>query len=123
MQSQTRRKPTKKDRPKLPHGAGSAAFKGKVWWITYRDAADEIHYENSGTDNPAEVRKIMAERALPRARAVLAELERIANEEVPQPDQGKDGASGSSSRPRRGSRGVTKNPGRGTGAKTQGGAQ
>jgi hypothetical protein len=66
----------------LPHGHGSMAFHGTKWWLIYRDAKDKKHYENSGTDDAREARKIMAERALPRARAAVAELERIANEEI-----------------------------------------
>jgi hypothetical protein len=68
----------------LPWGMGSMSFRGSVWWLTYRDAAGKIHYDNSGTDDAKEAQRIMAVRALPRAKAMVAKLERIIHAEARQ---------------------------------------
>src|SRR5882672_314851 len=96
MQSQ---KPSteQQERPQLPWGMGSARIKGRVWWITYRDPKGKIHLENSGTGDPAEAQRIMAQKALPRAWAMVAALEKLANAE-PQGPNSKGGK-----RPRSGS--------------------
>jgi hypothetical protein len=69
---------------------------GRVWWLTWRNAAGEVQYENSGTSDAKEAQRIMAERALPRARAAVEALERIANGETYQGTQ--SAASGRKSR-------------------------
>jgi hypothetical protein len=63
----------------LPWGFGSMAFHGKVWRITFRDVNNEVHFENSHTDDAAEAQRIMAKKALPRARAMVKALTAIAN--------------------------------------------
>ncbi len=78
---------------------GSAARHGRVWWLTYRDAAGKVRTENSGTEDTAEAQRIMAQRALPRAKALVATLERIANGEA---DQSNGEARRAASRPGRG---------------------
>ena len=77
--SSTKKRKTKVERPVLPWGNGSARIRGKVFWITYRDAKGKIHIDNSGTADPVEARRIMAIKALPRALAAVAELEAIIN--------------------------------------------
>ena len=59
---------------------GSAAIKGNVYWLTFRNAKGDIRVENSGTADAKEARRILAARALPRARAAVKLLENIANE-------------------------------------------
>lgn len=72
----------------LPWGFGSMAFHGRVWWLTWRDPEGEIHIDNSNTADAAEAQRIMAGLSLPRARALVALLERIANgEEIYQGDR------------------------------------
>ena len=80
MQSQSSSKKKKQKRPRLPWGLGSAALKGRVWWMAYRDEAGKVRYDNLGTEDSADALRIMAAKALPRARAIVAELERIAGE-------------------------------------------
>ncbi len=99
MQSQSSTKKSKQNHPRLPWGMGSAVLRCGSYYLAYRTPDGEVCYENSGTDDPAEAQRIMAERALPRARALVATLERIANGKTRQaPDQGKSGK-----RPRSGS--------------------
>jgi hypothetical protein len=103
MQSHISSKTTKKkaeERPSLPWGLGSARFKGRTWWIVYRTAKDEVREENAGTDDIGVARRILAQRALPRARAAVELLESIANAET---DQGNGEAGGTTSRLGRGS--------------------
>jgi len=124
MQSQKSSKATKSKsktkKPKVPWGFGSATKKGRVWWLAYRNIKDEIVYENSGTDDAAEASRILARRSLPRARAAVAELERIANE-APETNPGDSEAGGTDRRPGRGRRRTVKDPGQGT--ETPGGAE
>jgi len=87
MQSHHRSKPP----AKLPWGFGSMAFHGKVWWLIYRTPDGKIHYENSGTADAGEAQRIMAGRALPRARAMVEALEAIADGK---PDQAATEAEG-----------------------------
>ena len=76
----------------LPWGFGSMQWKGRVWQLTWRDPEGKVHYDGSGTADAAEAQRIMAERALPRARAMVEQLERIANGETyRQADQGTGG--------------------------------
>ncbi|HEY1861520.1 MAG TPA: hypothetical protein VGG61_14260 [Gemmataceae bacterium] len=63
----------------LPWGFGSMAFHGRVWRLTWRDAAGQVHFDNSNTDDACEAQRIMAKKALPRARAMVRALEAIAN--------------------------------------------
>jgi hypothetical protein len=96
MQSQKR---SKKQKPKplsLAWGHGSMSLHGRCWWLVWRDSEGLPHYENSYTDNPQVARKILAIRALPRARAAVALLEQIANEEL---HQGNGEAGGAPSDP------------------------
>src|SRR5256885_14462702 len=86
MQSQRSTKQSKQDHPRLPWGMGSAVLRGRSWWLSYRTPDGEIRYENSGTEDAAEAQRIMAQRALPRARALVATLKRIANGETHQGD-------------------------------------
>src|SRR5215469_1663906 len=72
-------------KPRLPWGFGSAARHGRVWWFIYRNTAGEMQYENSGTGDVAEAQKLLAQRAIPRARNMLEALERIADGEPYQP--------------------------------------
>jgi len=98
MQSQNSSKTTKKkaeERPSLPWGLGSARFKGRSWWLVYRTKLDEVREENSGTADASEARRILAQRALPRARAAVELLERLANGE----DQSDAEAGASARRP------------------------
>lgn len=81
MQSQDSSKQQPRIPLPLPWGFGSMAFKGAVWWLTWRDENNQVHYDNSGTADAAEAQRIMAQKALPRAQAMLAQLERIANGE------------------------------------------
>lgn len=73
----------------LPWGFGSMAFHGRNWWLTWRDPEGKVHYENSGTDDAREAQKIMANRALPRADAMLRKLMAIANGEETYREAGK----------------------------------
>lgn len=61
----------------LPWGFGSMAFKGRTWQLTWRDPAGKIHWESSGTADAAEAQRIMANRALPRAQAMVKALRAI----------------------------------------------
>jgi hypothetical protein len=82
MQSQHSKKQSKaksQDLKSLLWGTGSMALKGRVFWIVYRDVAGALIYENSGTADAGEAQRLLAKRALPRALAALAELERIAH--------------------------------------------
>src|SRR5262249_17107213 len=63
----------------LPHGAGSMQIRGAVWWLIYRDKDGRTHQESSGTSDRAEARRLLAEKALDRARYVVLILERIAH--------------------------------------------
>ena len=78
MQSQNSSTEEKRKPLPLPWGFGSMVFHGRVWWLTWRDIDGKVHHDNSGTGDAAEAQHIMAERALPRARAMVAQLERIA---------------------------------------------
>ena len=62
------------------------SWHGKVWWLTFKGTDGKPRFENSGTPDAAEAQKLLAQRALPRARAAVAELERIANGEADQSD-------------------------------------
>jgi hypothetical protein len=84
MQSQKGSTTNKEERPSLPWGHGSASWHGRVWWLTYRTPTGKLMHENAETDDPAEARRLLAQKALPRARAAVAELERIANGETDQ---------------------------------------
>jgi hypothetical protein len=84
-------------RPQLPWGMGSAVFRGDNWWATYRDVEGRIRYESTDTDDRDEAERIIAEWALPRARLMVATLERIARGES---DQSNGEAGGSPAKPR-----------------------
>jgi len=119
-------------KPRLPWGFGSAARHGKVWWFIYRSVDGEMQYENSRTGDVAEAQKLLAQRAIPRAKNMLEALERIANGE---PYEFESEAGLRSSKPRdyrdrkakrkpakkgtagRNRRGTAKNSRRGTGSK------
>lgn len=80
MQSQKGSNKSQQDKPRLPWGLGSAALKGNVFWLVFRDPAGKVRYENSYTADAAEAERILAAKALPRARAMVAALEKLANE-------------------------------------------
>jgi hypothetical protein len=73
-------------------------FKGASWQLCWRDTDNQVQWTGSGTDDAAEAQKILARLALPRAAAMAAQLERIANGEETYRDPSKSG-----DRPRSGS--------------------
>jgi hypothetical protein len=81
MQSQHSSKKQKPKALSLPWGHGSMALHGTKWWIVWRDVAGKVHNDNSGTADAQEAQKMLAERALPRAQAMLDTLRRIADGE------------------------------------------
>lgn len=84
----------------LPWGHGSMSFHGSKWWLIWRDTKNKIHHENSQTDDASVAQKVLAQRALPRARAAVAELEAIANgDEIHQGDQAAGGNNPSAREP------------------------
>jgi hypothetical protein len=94
---------------------GSAQLYGRVWWVTDRTPQGEVRFENSGTEDAAEAQKIMADRALPRAKAMVARLEAIVNGEAT--DQGDSKARRKCAKQRAAGRdrgSTTANPRRGT---------
>jgi hypothetical protein len=64
----------------------------RKWWLIYRDGTGKTCYENSGTDDPAEARKILAKRALRRAKAIVAQLRAIANGKEADPGNAETGS-------------------------------
>src|SRR6516225_4407876 len=76
MQSQ---KSSTKTPLRLPWRFGSMVWRGRGWWITWRDPAGNILWANAGTDDACEARRILAVNSLPRARAMVAALEAIAH--------------------------------------------
>ena len=52
-------------------------FRGRVWRITWRDTAGKVHWDNAGTGDAREAQRLLAHRALPRAKAMVKALEAI----------------------------------------------
>lgn len=76
------------------------SWHGRKWWLAWRDSEAKTHFENAGTDDPREAQRMLAERTLPRARAIVETLERIAHGEVYEKDPGDRKAGGKTAKPR-----------------------
>jgi hypothetical protein len=67
----------------LPYGCGSIMMRGRTWWMIYRDGEGRTIQENTWTTDKRVARYMVTYRALETARAKVAALERILNEEAP----------------------------------------
>jgi hypothetical protein len=91
------------------------SWHGNKWWFTFHDLEGKVQYRNSGTDDSAVAQRLLAQAALPRARAVVEILERIADgKETYRRTEAASGAKGKQSahagaQPRAGRRSVRKN--------------
>src|SRR5689334_13732499 len=64
---------------KLPYGSGSIQLRGRVWWMIYRDAAEQVTQENSRTEDQADALRLLANRAIRTMRSRIAVLKAIAD--------------------------------------------
>jgi hypothetical protein len=100
------------------------ALHGTKWWIVWRDVAGKVHYDNSGTADAQEAQKMLAERALPRAQAMLDTLRRIADGEETYQGEGAAGRATSKRRTAGRDRGATtRNPRKSTRAEESAGGE
>jgi len=91
------------------------------WWIVWRDLDDRVHHENGGQD-AIKAQRIMAERALPRAKAAVALLRSILRGRPYYPDEGDSGGETAEPEAAGGTRRkAAANPRRGAGAEEAGG--
>jgi hypothetical protein len=56
---------------------GSMHWRGSYWWLTWRDVAGEIHHESARTTDARQAQTMLAIKALPRAEAMVEQLEAI----------------------------------------------
>jgi hypothetical protein len=64
----------------LPYGTGSIQMRGRVWWLIYKDETGRKIQANSGTDDQAAARRMLAVRAIKTLRARLAALRAVLHE-------------------------------------------
>jgi hypothetical protein len=68
----------------MPYGTGSIQMRRRTWWMIYRDPEGRIIQKNTCTEDQNAARRMLAERALETAKARVAALERIIDEQAAQ---------------------------------------
>jgi hypothetical protein len=88
-----------KTETKLPHGCGSLQFRGAVYWMIYSNEDGQKIQENTLTTDLEEATRRLAARVLPKFRARVALLERIARGKQEAPREGSQTGRGNGAGP------------------------